>query len=225
MEDLTKSPLFSGLSSAEIKKLTKNFVSKNVKTEHIIIEQGKPAEKAYILTEGRVEVFYISKGGHKTTVIYHKAPFIFGEIELLQNRPYVASVVATGSCKFLEITQEEYLELLNANQKVAVNMVKLLSALLYRFGEDHRVRYFGKIEHLLANLICYYADMYGEELDYGVMIGKRISKRRFGEVLGVSRQNVVKAFDSLSETGLICFEGKQIIIPDILLLKKKASYV
>lgn len=193
---------------------------------HMYNERFQPKEvHAYLLTQGKVEVFYTSRSGEKITVIYHEAPFIFGEVELWENYPYLASVATLEPCETIVIPKRDYLRILHSNHQVCVNMVRLLSNLLWQTGEDRRVRFFGRVEHLLSNLICYYAGMYGEGNGSGVLVRKDINKSQLAEALGIARQSVIRAFKNLEEEGLVQIDGTQLFIPDIFLLKNKARYL
>lgn len=60
----------------------------------VIIRQGEPADKFYILTRGRAEVLNHHPSGHDITIDWRESGEYFGEIGLLQNRPRTATVRA-----------------------------------------------------------------------------------------------------------------------------------
>lgn len=222
MDSLKKSPVFQGLSFDEIERLVSKLEKRKIKKNELIIKQGQRGLNAYLLTKGKVEVFYLSKDGEKTTIIYHEAPFIFGEVELWEEHPYLANVAALEICEIIEIPKRDYLRILHSNHQVCINLIKLLSNLLWQTGEDRRVRFFGRVEHLLANLICYYANLYGEKRNGGIVIKNDVNKSKLADALGVARQSVIRAFKEIEKEGLVKTEEKQIFIPDIGRLTNKA---
>ncbi len=220
MNNLTKHPLFTGVPLSEIQSITKNFHTQSYRSGQIIINQGDKASQGYLLLQGKVEVFYKSRKGLKTTIILHNAPNIFGVLEFHDERPRLAYVSAIEKSTLLIFSKKQYFEMLQKNHQIAINQIKILAKLMYQVGEDRRVKFFGHVEHLLANLLRSYADLYGEERDDGIYIRKELSKTELADALGVARQSVIRAFNALLEQGLICVDRKNIIIPDIIALKK-----
>lgn len=215
-------PLFAGVPFETIEKLARHFAFKNFKKGDFLIQQGAKALEMFLILEGKVETFYTSKEGQKTTIIFHEAPFITGEIELFEERKYLANVVALEPCKTRVLSRKQFLELLQANHQVAINLARLLSCLLCETGEDRRVKFFGRVENLLANLICYHAKLYGEERSYGILIRRELNKKEIADSLGVSRKSVIEAFKFLEKEGLIKVEDNQVILPDLRALQDKA---
>jgi CRP/FNR family transcriptional regulator, cyclic AMP receptor protein len=222
MHTLYGCPLFKGVGKAEVDRLTEGATRTKWKAGQEIIRQGSPGSHVFLLLEGKVEVFYRSKSGDKTTIIFHQAPFIFGEVEVWGSRPCLASVAAFEPSVTLALTKHRFLTMLHSNHQVAINLSHLLSELLYETGQDRRVKFFGKVENLTANLLCAFARLFGEERSDGILIRKSINKSGMSEMLGISRKSVIDALKLLEKEGLIRSEGPAIVIPSIEALREKA---
>jgi CRP-like cAMP-binding protein len=160
------------------------------------------------------------QGAHSLS--FHAAPDIFGIIEIWREHPYLANVVAIEPCQALVLDRKSFLKMLQSNHQVAINLAQFVSELIYQAGRDREVQLFGKVEHLLANTICYFAKLYGEEHSYGILVRREINKSELATMLGVARRSVIRGLESLAEEQLIRLEGKQLVIPDPKALKKKA---
>lgn len=222
IKNLTHLPLFKGVDPSEVIRLTKDLPEKFYKKGEHIIHQGDRGLEAHLLLSGKVEVFYTSPTGDRATIIYHQAPFIFGEVELWGEHPYLASIQAMEDCTTRLLSKRDYIQLLHSNHQACINMVRLLSELLWQTGEDRRVRIFGGVDHLLANVLCYFAHLYGEKRDEGILIRQDINKKQLADSIGVARQSIIRSFDNLLKDGLIVVKEKRILIPDLNSLKKKA---
>lgn len=220
---LKRHPIFHGVSPTLVDKLMRSCERKRFRKGEFIVKQGDVALEVFIFLEGKFEVFYLSREGIKTTIIYHEAPHITGEIEVFDNHRYLANVVAMEPCDTLRLTKKKYLELLHSNHQICINIVKLLSNLLCQTGEDRRVKFFGRVDHLLANLLCYHASMFGERHSYGILVKKEINKKEMAESLAVARRSIIEAFKKLQEEKLIYLEGKQLVIPNLAALQHKAK--
>lgn len=224
MHDRLKShPIFHGIPPSLIDKLMRGYERKKFRKGEFIVKQGDMALEVFFFLEGKFEVFYLSREGIKTTIIYHEAPHITGEIEVFDNHRYLANVMALEPCDTIRLTKKQYLELLHSNHQICINTVKLLSNLLCQTGEDRRVKFFGRVDHLLANLLCYHASMFGEKRSYGILIKKEINKKEIAESLAVARRSVIEAFKKLQGEKLIYMEGKQLVIPNLAALQHKAK--
>src|SRR4051812_23712731 len=104
MEKLVNSLMFAGVPLETIERLTRKLPVRTFKKNETIIRQGDTATVAYFLIDGKVAVNYEAQDGNKTTVMYHFAPYIFGEIEILEGARYVGNVVALSACKTLVLS-------------------------------------------------------------------------------------------------------------------------
>ncbi len=222
-ENLKKLPLFASLTYEQIDRLTEEMPRQSFKKDELLIRQGEKDLQAYVLIEGKVGVYAESHEGIKSTLVFHEAPVVLGEIEIWQERPYLGSVVAIEPCTTLVMNKKRYIKLLHSNHQVCINMVQLLSNQLYQDATAVRMRLFGRVEHLVAGTLCSFAQLYGEEHRYGVLIRKEINKSEIAEILGVARRSVIRAFETLEEEKLIQLEKKQLVIPDLPALRRKAN--
>lgn len=221
-EALHTLPIFTSLSPDTIDHLTRGLPRKTFKKGETLLRQGARDLKGYLLLDGKVGVFSESKDGMRTAIIFHEAPFVLGVIELARERAYLGTVEAIEPCSTIVITRKDYLRMLQSSHQVAVNMVQLLSNLLYKTGTDRRIRQFGRVEHLVANTLCSFAQLYGEEHRYGILVRKDVNKSEIAEILGVARRSVIRAMEELEGEGLVQVQGKTLVIPDLEALRKKA---
>lgn len=217
--------LFSGIRHETIDQLTHEFPTKTYKKDEYLTKQGSKNHLVHLILEGRVRVESEAKDGKRTTIIFHEAPYIVGHIEIWKESPNLANVIAMEKCQAIVLTKKDYLKLLQTNHQVSINMVKVLSNLIYQTGRDQHVRLFGQVDHLIANTLCSFAQLYGEEKDYGILVRKPISKSELAEILGVARRSVIRGLKELEKDGLIQMDGKDLVIPDIAELQRRAHAV
>jgi len=222
MKKLYSFALFSGLRHEAVESLVTQFALKKFNRGQALIKQGAKAENVYLLTEGRVGVQADSKTGLKTTIIFHEAPYIVGHVELWKDRPSLANVIAIEKCEALEMPKKDYLKMLQANHQLSINMVKILSNLIHETARDAHVRMFGQVDHLIANTLCSFARLYGEEREDGVRIRREMSKSELALILGIARRTVIRALQDLQAQGLIQMDGKEVLIPNLTALQAKA---
>ncbi|MGB0720529.1 MAG: EAL domain-containing protein [Bdellovibrionales bacterium] len=81
---------------------------KSVKSGEIIMRQGAPGDRAYIIEEGRVEIAIQNASGVEQVVGTRGPGTMIGEMALVDKAPRTATIRALEDCKLLEITDEDF---------------------------------------------------------------------------------------------------------------------
>ena len=125
-ELLRKVPMFSRLEPAKLKLLA--FTSENLSFEdgEVLFLVGDPADSAYVIMEGEVEVMAETDAGEVVAVTL-KPNQLFGEMAVLSNAPRSATIRAKGQLRALRITDEAFIKLLSDNPDVALDVLRQLS--------------------------------------------------------------------------------------------------
>ncbi len=130
-EILRKIPTFAKLDDSKLKLLA--FTSELLTYEdgEILFEEGDPADSAYVVMEGEVEILAKTENGQVAygTLGEHQ---IFGELAVLNNAPRSATLRAKGRLKVLRITDEMFIKLVTENPDVALDVMRQLSEKLAR---------------------------------------------------------------------------------------------
>lgn len=126
-EMLRKVPLFSGLSASELKLLAFTSQLHCFAPGETLMRQGDPADCAYVILEGEVEVIgRTSSGDFVIAVLGRNA--VPGEIGVLTDAPRTATVRAKGPVKTLRISPEVFLRLASGRPDRALHVMRQLSA-------------------------------------------------------------------------------------------------
>lgn len=221
-EKLNRFPLFAGLPRETVERLTARCVRKSFRRGERLHRQSEKDQRVTLLIDGKVGVYAEMPDATKTALIFHEAPAIFGHVEIFLEKPILGSVIAIEPCVGLIMPRTDFLKMLHGNHQIAINLCHVFSSLLYRVAKDRRVRMFGRVEHLVANTLCSFVQLYGEEHRYGVLVRKEINKSEIAQILGVNRRSVIRALALLEEEKLIRIEERQLIVPDVAALQKKA---
>ncbi|MCB0108523.1 MAG: cyclic nucleotide-binding domain-containing protein, partial [Caldilineaceae bacterium] len=77
----------------------------------VVIEQGEPGDKLYLIARGQVEVIVHGESGTAQEVDTMQDGDHFGEMALLSDAPRNATIRTTTSCLFLTLPKAEFLGL------------------------------------------------------------------------------------------------------------------
>ena len=114
---LALSPIFSPLSPEKRKELLKSFVLKTMKKGQMIVREGDPGDKMYVIQSGQAEV--IKKEGEGTILLSRLIPGdFFGEASMITGKKRTASVVATQDMRILELSRDNLKKVSEARPEI-----------------------------------------------------------------------------------------------------------
>lgn len=114
------------LTPDQVKSVYPQFEILNYGPSEIIVKQGDPADRFYILVSGRCEVIDHHPGGRDITVDWREPGEYFGEIGLLQNQPRTATVRAwpDGDVEVLALDRESFLHMTEGSKATEMAMAQ-----------------------------------------------------------------------------------------------------
>lgn len=105
-------PILERLEAPLLEELSGSFVTERHPKGRLVIEQGDPGDKFYILVRGTVEVFKAEPDGPEQRLRILEDGDFFGEIALLKDTPRTASVRTLTQCVFLTLQRDQFASLL-----------------------------------------------------------------------------------------------------------------
>ncbi len=124
-----KFSIFKALSDNEIKEVLPYFKEKEIKQDEYIVKEGEYSEKAFVLVEGEVLVIKetIYKDDYIVTEIKAKGDEFFGEVNLIDRGLVTSTIKAKSDCKILEITHNEFINLIEQKPKIATKLLWIIA--------------------------------------------------------------------------------------------------
>ena len=121
-EFLSRVPIFSNCTPAEIAAITAVGQEGGFQTGQIIVTQGTPGQAFYLVLEGRVEI--IRDG--QSLGAFGPGDF-FGEMSLLDHAPRSATIRAIESTVCLMLSSWDFKALLEKHPSIAIKLLEILS--------------------------------------------------------------------------------------------------
>jgi len=128
---LRKTPIFSALDSASLKKISGYLKEKTYSTGDVLFKEGTLGDKLYIIKEGAIRISKEAKEGEEeTSQVLRREGELFGEAGFLDEVPRPVTASADKSTKVLQLSRSNFLTILNQHPLIAYQIVKALSARL-----------------------------------------------------------------------------------------------
>ena len=111
-------PLFNGLDEASLTMIASRFVTRREPGDHLLVRQGEPGDRFYVIVTGTVEVTRSEPGRPDRRLAVLGRGDMFGEIALIRDEPRNATVRTLTPCLLLTLDREPFLQLLDARPRL-----------------------------------------------------------------------------------------------------------
>jgi CRP/FNR family cyclic AMP-dependent transcriptional regulator len=122
VELLENVSLFTECSKRELAQIADATVEVRVPSGTVVVEQGAPGDKFYVIAEG---LAYVTLDGKKVASI-HPGSF-FGEMALLDQGPRTATVTAELPTRLLVLDSRSFVAVVKDNPSVALKIMRGLA--------------------------------------------------------------------------------------------------
>ena len=132
---LALSPLFSSLDPKEREVVGRRFKLKTLPPETLIFKGGEVSSSLYVIKRGEVEIFTQDSYGRRTSLGRLGSGNLFGEIGVLLNTPRTAFAKILKETELLELSKEDFDDLVSRFPKLQLTAKELSTRRLIRMKE------------------------------------------------------------------------------------------
>ncbi|MGK3962348.1 cyclic nucleotide-binding domain-containing protein [Sorangium sp. So ce1099] len=130
IEQLSKVPLFKGLTPAALELISRVASEETHALGTKIFQHGDPGDKLYILLEGKVRISREIAGMGEEALAVLGPGAVFGEMALLDEAPRSADARVHERCRLLTVSKDAFEDLLFLHKELAYevlwNVVRML---------------------------------------------------------------------------------------------------
>jgi CRP-like cAMP-binding protein len=131
---LRRCPLFAGLKDEDMKRIRAIASLKEIRKKGILFAEGEEARGFYVILSGKVKVYKVSPDGKEQILHVVSAPDSFAEAALFLEGSYPAFAEALSDSQLLFFRKRDFIQLIEKNPQLSINMIVSLSQFLKRFA-------------------------------------------------------------------------------------------
>ncbi len=123
-------PLFQGLTPSEMKLVINRFESISFPAEHVVFNQGDPADKLFVVITGRVAIRFKPDDGEVLDVTEVERNGVFGWSSVLGRKSYTSSAICLEDCEAVYVRGDVLRKLCETHAETGVIILERLAEVI-----------------------------------------------------------------------------------------------
>ena len=199
IDQIARIPLFQGLDRKHYDQLAMIVTDQVFQKGESIFDEEDEGTGFYVVISGRVKVFKLSPEGKEQTLHIFGPGEPFGEVAVFTGKRFPASAEALEETRAFFFARKEFMDLIQRDPSLALNMLAVLSQRLRRFS--------GLIESLSlkevpGRLAAYFLYLQ-EGRKGGADLILEISKNQLASLLGTIPETLSRILARMNREGFI----------------------
>lgn len=223
IEFLKRCPLFAGLKEDDLKRVRAIATFKQVRKKEVLFSEGEEAKGFYVICSGKVKLYKISPEGKEQILHVVSAPDAFAEAALFLEGNYPAFAEALSDCQLLYIPKRDFIQLIEKNPRLSINMIVSLSQYLRRFASLIEELSLKEVSSRIAKYLLDLSIKSSREGKSPKEVELDLSKTQLASKLGTISETLSRTLGKMKAKGIIDVKGNRILILDRESLEELAS--
>lgn len=218
-QTLTKVPIFSGLTEAELAFLSQRTVPRSFAAGETVFAEGEPCAGLYVVEVGHVRIFKSSAGGREQVLSIEGPGSSVAELPVFDGGNYPASVSAIDDATLLFVSKQDFQSLCLAHPQVALKVLRVVGTRLRRLVGIIEELSFTTVRHRLAAFLVRLAKTAGKRSGNSVEITLTANNQELASQIGTVRELVSRNLSRFQAEGMLKMDGRTVVITDLKALE------
>lgn len=207
---LGMTPIFQSLSNDQLEALANISIAQSYKKGETLFLEGDEGTGFFIVKTGRVKVFKLASGGKEQILHLFGPDEHFAEVPAFDGGSFPASAAAIEKTEVIFIPRNSFLTVLQQHPSLAIAILGTFARHLRRLAHLVDTLSFKEVPERLASYLLNLSDR-SQNSDW---VELDLSKGQLAALLGTIPETLSRAFNKLSQEGLIEINGGQIRLCD-----------
>lgn len=214
---LTQSPLFARLTEAQLERVSARATRLRVTDRQALFEQGDPAERFYLVTQGQIKLYRLSPNGNEKVIEIISAGHTFGEaLMFLEHAQYPVGAISLHDSEVISVDAIDFAAMLRESVDTCFMILGGLSQRLHDLVREVS-------ELSLNSASCRVSAYLLSAADTEGLIELQIPKQVLASRLSVTPETFSRIINNLKAHGIIQVSGRRIQVNDLSALAESAD--
>ena len=211
-DEIGKIPLFQGIAQSELEQLVQAAHRKQRQAGEFFFLQDDPAERMYVLLEGRVKLSQAGPEGEQVLIRVITPVSMFALVAITTASSYLVTAQAAEDSLALYWTRQELMEFVLRTPQVAQNAMRIMAERLQEIQERFRQVTTERVERRLVHTLFRLAAQAGKQVEEGVLIDLTLTRQDLAEMSGTTLYTVSRVLSSWEKQGWVLASRERVII-------------
>lgn len=180
----------------ELRKLSSERRTKNVKKREILFEEGDYPRYLYFVKAGKIKVFKTNEDGKEYIITIAGEGDFLGYVDLIKETRYTESAAALEESEVSLVPKEDFSSLLHANRDVASQLIKMLANNVIEKEEQLLQLAYNSVRKRVADAVLLLAEKTGEQQI-------NILRDDLARIVGTAKESVIRMLTEFKDDGYI----------------------
>jgi CRP-like cAMP-binding protein len=207
-------PLFSDLSPAELKRLSRGCAVRRLTRGEAVFKLGDPCNEFHVAVTGQVKLFVASPTGQEKVIELIGPGQSFAEALMFTDAPYIVNAQALTDTLLLSVDKQTVLTEIERNSRVALRMLAGISRRLHGLVHDVQSHALHSGVQRVIGYLLRSPEAEGCTGSEGVTVSLPVSKATLASRLSLTPESFSRVLGELEAAGLIEVDKRNIRILD-----------
>ncbi len=200
---LARLPFFADLTGEALQAVNRRFVERGYRPGERIYTAGDPAERLYVVAEGKVKLLQHPTGGRDVLLEILSGGDFFGNLATLGIAQYPDTAQAQTTSCVLSIRSDDFHQVLDEHPELALKALKVMAERLN--AANQRVLQLSSmpVDRRIAFTLLALGEKLGRKEDMGLLIDAPLSRDDLAEMTGTTPETVSRVMSQLQSAGVI----------------------
>jgi CRP/FNR family transcriptional regulator len=220
---LRRCPLFAGLKEEDLRKIRMIASPRQIGKKEVLFSDGEEAKGFYVILSGKIKLYKISSEGKEQILHVVSAPDAFAEAALFLEGSYPAFAEALIDSQLLFFPKRDFIQLIEKNPQLSINMIVSLSHFLRRFASLIEELSLKEVSSRIAKYLIDLSIKSAKEGRVPKAVELDLSKTQLASKLGTISETLSRTLAKMKAKGIIDVEKNKISILNREALEELAS--
>ncbi len=220
---LKRCPLFAGLKEEDLKRIRAIAITKKYGKKEVLFSEGEEAKGFFVILSGKVKLYKVSSEGKEQILHVVSAPDAFAEAALFLEGRYPAFAEALMDTQLLFFPKREFVQMIEKNPQLSINMIVSLSQYLRRFASLIEELSLREVSARIAKYLIDLSIKRSKEGRDPKEVELDLSKTQLASKLGTISETLSRTLAKMKAKGIIDVQKNKILILNRSVLDELAS--
>ncbi len=209
---LVQSEFLQGLSAQDREAILAAAQRRSVERDEFLLRQGDPADRVYLLAQGRLRLSTVTPDGQEVIIRYVGPGEGFGVAAALNDMVYPVSIEAVEASLVLGWDRATFAQLMERHPRLAMQAMQTLAFRMREMQDRVRELQTERVERRIARALLRLVRQTGRKVEAGVLIDLPLTRQDLAEMTGTTLYTVSRVLSQWEQAGLVESGRERVLI-------------